>query len=138
MEFSEDAALNRRLGDLEFNGLAYDPAIGDLCFHLTYDPIETGRLLRFRSVRTFDVSGFGLQNVISHLEYVALSEDRISDFVSIANAEIGRAGLFLAGRKPGPWLGTILVPSNGAIAFAVCALVELCDADGRVLHWVSA
>lgn len=138
MEFAEDNALNERLGDLEFNGVTYDQATAELRLQLSDDPVEAGRLLRFRTVMTFEVSGFGLQNVISHLEYVLLENDRIHEFLAIANAEIGRSHLAIHDQRQGRWLGAILVPSNGAIVYAVCESVELCDAGESVLHRIAA
>lgn len=79
-----------------------------------------------------------MAHLICESTYVLLENDRIHEFVAIANAEIGRSHLAIHDQRQGRWLGAILVPSNGAIVYAVCASVELCDAGENVLHRIAA
>ncbi|SIR27480.1 hypothetical protein SAMN05421641_1362 [Paracoccus thiocyanatus] len=123
--FNEDS----RFSDLEFNAVEHDIPSNSLILSVVYDPADNAKFVRMNNIYALNISKFGLQNVISHVEFFR-GDGRIArSFLKVAEAdgfhmsrqELPEGGEFFVG---------IFVPANGATIYIICDEVEKVSDSG--------
>jgi hypothetical protein len=128
---------DERFADVEYVGMAYEPADRTLRLLVTSDPADNCEAILLRDVAAFDVLHFTRQNVVSYLDIARLAAAEHHAFFELAAGE-GAAIALTKNPSRDVLLGVVFVSANGATIFALCGSVEKCSRDGQPIYSVMA
>lgn len=124
-----------RMSDSEYSSI-----IGSrdgIILPLDMDPADNAVSLHINNVYSFNLIGFGKQNVISYIEYSNINSENISEFMEQYDHSKLEYNNIDINSLDYPLLGVVIVPSNGATIFTICKSISKIMPSGESVYTIS-